>query len=223
MWREILNFWKEDNLMDQAYKESYEMLEIDEEMLREGIRILRESDDENVDMSVRKKDKTINKFERDVRKKILTHLAMGETTDLAGGLVLITIIIDIERIGDYAKNIFDLAVLHPERLKAPHIEDKLKEVESGLKDIFIRSKACLESSDEDAAIKLLDDYKGINQICSDCLDHLLESEETGKRVKDIASLTLYIRYLKRINSHLRNITSSVVNPFDRIGFKYKPK
>ena len=30
---------------------------------------------------------------------------------------------------------------------------------------------------------------------------------------------LYIRYLKRISAHLMNIASSVVNPFERIGFK----
>ena len=33
-----------------------------------------------------------------------------------------------------------------------------------------------------------------------------------------AAMALYVRYLKRINSHLRNIASSVVNPFDHISF-----
>ena len=32
---------------------------------------------------------------------------------------------------------------------------------------------------------------------------------------------LYIRFLKRISAHLMNIASSVVNPFDRIGFREK--
>jgi hypothetical protein len=30
---------------------------------------------------------------------------------------------------------------------------------------------------------------------------------------------LYLRYLKRVSAHLKNIASSVVNPFDRIGFR----
>jgi hypothetical protein len=37
------------------------------------------------------------------------------------------------------------------------------------------------------------------------------------------SLAMYFRWLKRINSHLRNITTSVVNPFDRIGFEPKKR
>lgn len=33
--------------------------------------------------------------------------------------------------------------------------------------------------------------------------------------------TLLLRYIKRIASHLKNVASSVVNPFARLG--YKPK
>ena len=43
------------------------------------------------------------------------------------------------------------------------------------------------------------------------------SERTEKQFSD------YFRYLKRINAHLRNIISSVINPYDRIGYKPKSK
>ncbi len=42
-------------------------------------------------------------------------------------------------------------------------------------------------------------------------------------VGSAVTLALYFRSLKRINGHLRNITTSVVNPFHRIGFKPKKK
>ena len=32
------------------------------------------------------------------------------------------------------------------------------------------------------------------------------------------SLCLYARYLKRIAAHSRNLVSSIVNPFERIGY-----
>ena len=38
---------------------------------------------------------------------------------------------------------------------------------------------------------------------------------------DAACLALYIRYLKRVCAHLRNISTSIVNPFHRIGFREK--
>ena len=34
-----------------------------------------------------------------------------------------------------------------------------------------------------------------------------------------ATLVLYSRYLKRIGAHLKNITSTVVNAYDRIGYE----
>ena len=36
---------------------------------------------------------------------------------------------------------------------------------------------------------------------------------------EAVTTALYVRFLKRISAHLMNIASSVVNPFDRIGFR----
>ena len=37
-------------------------------------------------------------------------------------------------------------------------------------------------------------------------------------VPEAATLVLYLRFLKRISAHSRNLISSLVNPFDRIGY-----
>jgi phosphate transport system protein len=42
-------------------------------------------------------------------------------------------------------------------------------------------------------------------------------EELGRG--ETAAVALYVRYLKRVGAHLLNILSSVVNPFDRIGYR----
>ena len=36
---------------------------------------------------------------------------------------------------------------------------------------------------------------------------------------DAVAVALYVRYLKRVAAHLLNILSSVVNPFERIGYR----
>ena len=74
-------------------------------------------------------DKKINEFERDVRRKVMTHLAIGGKEDIGSGLVLVSVVIDIERIGDYTKNIYDLAVNHPKKLHGGSIEERLSEIE----------------------------------------------------------------------------------------------
>jgi hypothetical protein len=50
---------------------------------------------------------------------------------------------------------------------------------------------------------------------------LVKEDDKSIGPGDAVSLGLYFRWLKRINSHLRNIVTSVVNPFDKIGFKPK--
>ena len=57
MWEEILKLWKADNLLDQAWKTSHEMVKITHEMFLESIKALREEEHEEVDKEIRAKDK----------------------------------------------------------------------------------------------------------------------------------------------------------------------
>ena len=59
----------------------------------------------------------------------MTHLAIGGKDDIGSGLVLVSVVIDIERIGDYTKNIYDLAVNHPKKLEGGVVEDRLQKIE----------------------------------------------------------------------------------------------
>ena len=40
---------------------------------------------------------------------------------------------------------------------------------------------------------------------------------------DAATVALFARYLKRIAAHSRNVMTSLVNPFHRIGYREKPE
>jgi hypothetical protein len=50
---------------------------------------------------------------------------------------------------------------------------------------------------------------------------LIESDEPQLPCQEAVTTALYVRFLKRVSAHLKNIASSVVNPFDRIGFRVK--
>jgi phosphate transport system protein len=118
MWKEILAIFNKDTLLDQAYKRSYEMLDITHQMFQEARISLRERNDNKLAEHIYDQDIAVNKFEREVRRKVLSHLAVSGSTDLYSGLVLVSIIIDVERIGDYTKNIVEMAQNHPPKLTA---------------------------------------------------------------------------------------------------------
>lgn len=216
--KELLAIFKKDNLLDQAFKRSYEMLDITHNMFLEAKRSLREEETNKLDINIYDRDIAVNKYERDVRRKVLSHLAVSGMQDLYSGLALVSIIIDIERLGDYTKNIVELAQNHPEKLHGGIYQDDLVRVEDGITDVFARIRHAFEYADEAEARKLCDDYGWITKICDQhAIDYLNERDKTITS-SDAVALALYFRYLKRIYSHLRNIATSVVNPFDRIGF-----
>jgi len=221
--KELLAIFKKDNLIDLAFQRTYEMMDITQNMFLEVKRSLREEDTNRLTKDIYDQDIAVNKFEREVRRKVLSHLAVSGTQDLYSGLTLVSIIIDIERVGDYTKNIIEIAQNHPAKLEGGIYDDDLVRVEDAVEDVFSRIRNAFEKADETEARKICEDYEWVTKLCDQhAIDYLNDRDKTIS-TSDAVALSLYFRYLKRIYSHLRNVASSVINPFDKIGFYNKEK
>jgi phosphate transport system protein len=219
MLKELFEFLRKDDLLNQAWSDSHTMLKAGQEMMRESMRVLREEDKAEVDPEIRRKDKMVNEYERDVRRKVMTHCAVRGPAALSNGMVLISIVIDIERIGDYSKNIMDLAVTHSGRLDVAEFSKKLKNIENAVTSRFQETIEVLESQDEERARELLDTYKEeVGRACDAMVDQIVTGKVKSLAPADAATMVLYVRYLKRIGAHLKNVTTSVVNPVEWIGY-----
>ena len=219
MFKQIFELFKSDSLYEQALVESYEMLDIDLSMFNESVRSLRESDSADINIDIYEMDKKINSFERDVRRKIMTHLAISGKDDLGSGLIMVSVVIDIERIGDYTKNIYDLALQHPSRLNGGNHSDSLKEVEDATQKFFVDSVKAFKEQNIELARKLMKDYKTeISAKCDQITNDIVSGKSNNMSVSEASATALYARYLKRISAHCRNLISSIVNPFERIGY-----
>jgi phosphate uptake regulator len=219
MFKEWLAIFKKDTLMDRAYQRSFVMLDITRSMFLEAKTSLRERHTNEVDEGILSKDEEVNRYLREVRRDVFNDIAIRGAGKLPAGLVLVSIIIDIERIGDYTKNIVELATNHPGKLHAGKYEEELKRVEAAVEDSFLRTRECFEAGEAESARQLLGEYEWVSRVCDQCLYGLVKEEETSLSVGDAVTLAMYFRWLKRISSHLRNITTGVVNPFESIGFK----
>tara|TARA_Y100001980_G_C14553848_1_gene339630 strand:- start:3995 stop:4660 length:666 start_codon:yes stop_codon:yes gene_type:complete len=219
MFKQIFEIFKSDSLYEQALLECHEMLEIDREMFNESIKSLRSSDTAEIPIDIYAMDKKINEFERDVRRKVMTHLAVGGKEDIGSGLILVSVVIDIERIGDYTKNIYDLAVQHPKKLASGSFENQLTDMENSTKEFLNKAIDTFKDQDIDLARKLMTEYKKDISSTSNEIVNAIVSGANNELSSEIAgSLCLYVRYLKRIAAHSRNLVSSIVNPFERIGY-----
>ncbi len=223
MWTNLIKIWTSNDLLKQAWNQSFEMLKIDELMFLEAQRVLRKSDSAEADLGIREKDKLVNKYEREVRKKVMTHCAVQSSFGLAEGLALVSIVIDIERIGDYTKNIMDMALNHPLKLEGKSYEKDLQKIEKAVEVNFKKVREILKASDAKAAMALIKKYKWVNPLCDKRMIDVIKEKDKSISPGESAALALYFRWLKRIYAHLRNVTTSVINPFDKIGFKPKKK
>ena len=219
MLKELFAIFKKDTLLDKAYKRSYRMVDITWEMFVEAKKSLREMDINELVIDIHDRDIEVNKYTREVRRNVLSHLTVAGTDDLYSGLLLVSIIIDVERIGDYTKNIVEMAINHPAKLHGGMVEEDLKRIETTVEDTFKRVRKIFETTDVQDAEKLLSDYHWVNRLCDQRVIDYIKGSDKNVSTSDAVSLALYFRYLKRINSHLRNVATSVVNPFDQIGFK----
>ena len=90
MWKELTNIWNANDLSRQAWDQSYEMLNLSRDIFSKAIVYLREAQDIETLKKLKKKDKEINEFQQEVRRKVLTHYSLqSEKVDLANGLILI--------------------------------------------------------------------------------------------------------------------------------------
>ena len=221
IFREIVNLWKSEDLLSQAWDESYKMMMLSNEIFTQAIKYLREGENQDIIKALKKRDVEINIFQRDVRRKVVTHYAISQDIDdLPNGLVLLNMVVDVERVGDYTKNILDLALNHPNIIKSEEFSEDLYHVEQEVISRFSKTIEAIHTQDEDVARSMMVSYKEtLTSISDDIVNGCISGEITLGDESKTVSLALYARYLKRIGAHLKNITTVLVNPFDAVGYK----
>ena len=219
MLNQFFELFRRDNMLQQAHDRSLEMLEADREMFLAAASSLREHDDARIELDIYAKDQLINAYEREVRRKVLTHLVLSSSRNIAAGLALVSIVIDIERIGDLTKNIVDLALNHPGRLECGSLEVDIRKIETTVKTMFTLLIEAFPDGDQDKAKEVMSEHWWIARRSDEILNILIKRSAPDLVCNEAVSTALYVRFLKRISAHLMNIASSIVNPFDRIGFR----
>lgn len=221
MFEKFRELFRSEDLLDEAFSTTITMLEFDYQMYHASRKTLRATDTTELPFDIKQTDRKINKYEREVRRNVLTHLTIAGTSDLVPGLVLVSIVIDVERIGDYTKNIYDLAQVHESQLSGGKYEAQLEEIEAHIADIFPKTINVLKEQDTELGREIMSAEEEFGKKSEAVVSAVMRADDPSLRVASAVALALYARYLKRINAHLANIASAIVNPFPRIGFREK--
>ncbi|MBW7997835.1 MAG: hypothetical protein FVQ81_14950 [Candidatus Glassbacteria bacterium] len=224
MFKALLKWFRAENLLVQAQNLVLEMLITVQELFEDSVKLLWTGEGATID-DIRERDKAINQLVREVRKKVLTHLAFSGSGGIELSLVMVNLVVYIERIGDYTKDIAYLATDYPGRIEAGEFEPQVHEFEKKLNgrlkkliDVFSE-----DEEDSDLAASLTGTHKEMNLKYRQIVDLLMDEERNKLSPRDSAKLSLYLRYLRRVEGQIFNVASSEVNPFHRISFKIRKK
>ncbi|MGB9595064.1 MAG: PhoU domain-containing protein [Candidatus Poribacteria bacterium] len=214
MLKEILNILRREDLLTQTMKEVGEMLAISELMFRSAIDTIVECKESNID--IYEKDREIDKCEWDVRRKVMEHLILSDKkSDVSVALFLTDAVRDIERIGDYSKNIFELTKVCLKKVIVNEAHAKFfDEIESQILEMFAFTQSAYNEGDVKKAELVLELRLQASKKCDEFLNYLASEEELPTEYTIIYALLS--GYLKRIIAHLKNIASMIINPFRRM-------
>lgn len=163
-----------------------------------------------------RRDARINKLERKIRKRVLVHLSTRKSvTDIPYCLLLISLTKDVERIGDYAKNLTEVGEFCPTPIPESAVLAKLKVIREKVEAALDVTPEVFAGSDYHRAVTLLIGVEDSARMCDALLPEIAKS---GYDSGVATALVLGARYYKRIASHLMNILSSIVVPLHRVDY-----
>lgn len=211
---DLLQLWKKTTLVDRAHAQCVEMLRTGQKMFEYSLGVLMDYGSETTD--IYEMDKLLNHGEIRVRRMVAEHLTVNRQDDVVPALFIAAIVGDIERIGDYCKNLIELARHYPEKLEGPYI-DRVREIKAEVSQMYEDTIRAFIDGDEKLAASVMERHADLARNCDALTERLLSEEEMPGRKAIIRALL--IRFLKRVSAHLKNVASSLVNPYPKLGYK----
>ena len=214
MFRLLFDLWKTQHNLNVLVSKFIEMLEMDKEMFLIVVDVLKGKTDRlDIHENVYKRDVEINRRERTIRKGIVQHLSLHPGGDLPACLVLMSIVKDAERVGDYSKNILEVAqVLNMPPNEIRHY-DELMEIADHVTEILDNTIKAIRDSDRDLAKEVVQDESAMTRRSDALIEKIANSDLSAN---EAVCTAMAVRFFKRIEAHLSNIASSVVLPVHRL-------
>lgn len=164
------------------------------------------------------RDDEVNRLQRSVRKQVIEHLRATTASNVSYGLLLMSLVKDAERLGDYAKNLAETHQLTGrgagDLVELPVIAP-LREIADFVEQLAADACDAYSQSDRARAEQLAKEGK---QVCRRCDQLLCEVAQSPITAADAVDLTLAIRYYKRLAGHLLNLLSSLLVPLDELDY-----
>ncbi len=215
MWMELLQIFRSGDPLEASGRDFLKMLALGHEMARIVEPHLFEHALSLEDRArIYDLDIAVNKLERSIRKRLVSHLSL-QKSQAAYCLLLFSLVKDAERIGDYIKNVAEIASLGGTDVPPGVIRDELTELTGIAMRLFEATPQIVASQDRERAGELIQSGRSAGKRCDNLVNEIARSDHPAGAV---TSMVLLARFYKRIGAHLVNILSSVVMPVHKVDY-----
>lgn len=167
---------------------------------------------------VKRTDRGINELQREIRRELVVHVSARLSADLPVVLSYMSVVKDAERVGDYAKNIYDLVRWGAGFVDEPDV-DELADTRDKVGSLITETAEVFAEHDGERAQRLVAKANG---FLDDHDDHIRAAFNRQGDPGDAVSRALYYRYLKRITAHLMNMLTALTMPVDQLDYYDEP-
>jgi phosphate uptake regulator len=144
---------------------------------------------------IAKADVEVNRFERRIRKQVIAHLTLSTSSrDASYCLLLMSLVKDVERLGDYATNV---AEVHDEGggpLPDDEFAAELREIRTEVEATLAAVSGVFAASDTEKAIDLIKQGRTVTARCDRLIGRVARSDHDAATT---TTLVLGARYYKR--------------------------
>lgn len=217
MLRQLLSIFRSDNPITEMGKDFALMLKITYDTTMKAGEIFAGTGLNPEERTwIYEQDVQVNKLERKIRKQVIAHLSIHTSApDLPYCLLLMSLVKDVERLGDYAKNVSEIADLYQGCLPEDELCAEFQEIKSGVEVAFGATSDVFERSDTERAMELTRQGQDLARRCDMLIERIAHSCHDANTV---TSLVLGTRYYKRIGGHVLNILSGVTMPLHKLDY-----
>lgn len=218
MLKELLSLFREDDAIARMAADFSKMVDLSEALtVRAGHVLFQEGISEESELqAIAKADVEINKLERSIRKQLIAHLILTKDPGhVTYCLLLMSLVKDVERLGDYAKNVSEILSEGGAPLPDDAHGGEMRAIRDAVESTYGSVNTVFATSDAAAAMRLIEEGRAVNRRCDDLITRVAGSSYDAATA---VSMVLAARYYKRIESHLLNILSGVVMPLHKLDY-----
>ncbi|CAN5867039.1 hypothetical protein BH20GEM3_BH20GEM3_05730 [soil metagenome] len=163
---------------------------------------------------LRATDRQVNQLEREIRRQLVVHASVFGGIDSPSVLVYMSIVKDIERVGDYAKNILDLARDGASFAEVPDA-DEWRRLARDISQYITDAGVAFHARDSERSHQLRRRGDALLRLFDEGVSSLIRQKDPGPQA---VARALASRYLKRVVAHLMNVLSAVIMPLDQLDY-----